>query len=126
VIPAIVLAAMVSSAAPEETGAAGSTPAPAQRDDAALVSGKLPEDPGRALLQARCLVCHTADYVTQQRLTEKQWQAEVQKMRKFGSALSDEEAGVLADYLSRNWTVELAERRPAPGPPPKGSLPPSR
>jgi len=126
VIAPLLLVAFVSGAAPEEATPAGATPAPAQGDDAALVAGKLPDDPARALLQARCLVCHTADYVTQQRLTEKQWQAEVQKMRKFGSALTDEEATTLAGYLARNWTVELSERRPAPGPPPKGSLPPSR
>jgi hypothetical protein len=124
VIPALVLAAMISGAAPGETAAA-EQPAP-KRDDAVLAAGKLPDDPARPLLRAKCLVCHSTDYVTQQRLTEKQWQAEVQKMRKFGSPLTDEEATALTGYLARNWTVDLPERRPAPGPPPKGSLPPSR
>jgi len=126
VIAPLLLVAFVSGAAPGEASPARATPAPAQGAGAALVAGKLPDDPARALLQARCLICHTADYVTQQRLTEKQWQAEVQKMRKFGTALTDEEATALTGYLARNWTVDLAERRPAPGPPPKGSLPPSR
>lgn len=98
-------------------------PAPARPGEAALVEGKLPDEPARAVLQAKCLICHTADYVTQQRLAPGQWLKTVEKMRKFGSPLTDDEVKPLADYLARHWTVDLPERRPAPVPPPAGSLP---
>jgi cytochrome c553 len=124
VIPALALAVLLLGATPGVGGTpAAATPAPAKAGDVALASGKLPDDPARALLEANCVACHSVDYVTQQRLTEKQWQAEVQKMRKFGAPLGDDEAAALAGYLGRNWPADLAERRPAPVPAPKGSLP---
>jgi phage tail sheath gpL-like len=123
VTTALVLAALVAAAAPEAPRAAEEPASTKARSEAALVAGELPDDPARPLLQASCLACHSADYVTQQRLTEKQWQAEVAKMRRFGTPLSDEEAARLAGYLARSWTIDLPERRPDPVPAPKGSLP---
>ena len=69
------------------------------------------------------LVFLTGDYVTQQRLTPKQWQGTVEKMRRFGSPLTDDEVKLLSAYLARYWTVDLPERRPAPVKPPPGALP---
>lgn len=114
----LVLAVLLSGG---PAGEAEASPAPA--DPAALVQGKLPDEPARAVLQAKCLICHTVDYVTQQRLTPGQWLKTVEKMRKFGAPLSDEEVKPLADYLGRHWTVDLPERRPAPVSPPAGSVP---
>ncbi len=114
----LVLAVLLSGAPAGEGDAA-----PAKPGQAALVEGKLPDEPARAVLQARCLICHTADYVTQQRLTPGQWLKTVEKMRKFGAPLTDDEVKPLADYLGRHWTVDLPERRPAPVPPPAGSVP---
>jgi hypothetical protein len=89
-----------------------------------LAAGLLPEDPARAVVQGKCLICHTADYVTQQRLTPGQWQKTVEKMRRFGAPLSDDEVKLVSGYLGRTWTVDLPEPRPPkPVAPPKGSLP---
>ncbi len=57
--------------------------------------------PNAALAQAKCLVCHSADYVYMQPpLTRKQWSAEVTKMQKtFGAPISDEDVAPLVDYL---------------------------
>lgn len=117
-IPAL-LVAVVLSADP----AAQPTPAKMEVDVAALVEGKLPEDPAVAVLNAKCTICHTNDYVTQQRLTPVQWQKTVEKMRKFGSPLTDDEVKALSDYLGRYWTVDLPERRTQPVRPPPGSIP---
>jgi hypothetical protein len=117
VISAIVVASLVLASEP-----AGSKPV-ATAGQAALLAGKFPEDPARAVLQGKCLTCHTGDYVTQQRLTPKQWQGTVEKMRRFGSPLTDDEVKLLSDYLARYWTVDLPERRPAPVKPPRGALP---
>lgn len=105
---ATLLSAALLAAEPDAAAAAAGP----RLDTAALVEGKLPEGPGKTLLQAKCLICHSGDYVVQQRLTPAQWQAEVAKMRKFGAPLGDDEAKALAEYLGRTWTTELPERTP--------------
>ena len=59
-----------------------------------------PAQRGEGLLLARCAVCHSIDLVQQQRLPRDRWEATVQKMIRWGAELSEEEAGVLVDYLS--------------------------
>jgi len=86
----------------------------------ALLNGDLPDDPARALVQRNCLLCHTADYITQQRLTEGQWQRTVDKMRKFGTPATDAEAKSMVAYLARYWTVDLPPPRS-----PRVALPPA-
>ncbi len=117
-MPAILVASLLLGGEPAETNVA---PAPADR--AALIEGKLPDDPAREIVKAKCLICHTGDYVTQQRLTAAQWLKTVEKMRKFGAPLNDDEVKQVSEYLGRHWTPDLPERRAQPGPPPKGSLP---
>ena len=107
-------------------GAAGWAAAEAQAPDAktsALLDGQLPDDPARPLVQGKCLLCHTSEYVTQQRLTEGQWQKTVEKMRKFGTPANDEEAKAMVAYLARNWTPDLPAPRPVRTTPPPGSVP---
>jgi len=117
VIPAILVASLLLGAEPAETTAAAAS------TQAELLEGKLPEEPARSVLQGKCLICHTGDYVTLQRLTPTQWQKTVEKMRKFGAPLTDDEVKSLSTYLGKYWTVDLPERRPAPVAPPKGALP---
>ena len=98
--------------------------APAADDQTrALVEGKMPEDPARPLVQGKCMLCHSAEYVTQQRLTETQWQKTVDKMRKFGSPATDEEAKAMTAYFARYWTPDLPPPRAVRAPPPPGSVP---
>jgi hypothetical protein len=83
-----------------------------------LLEGQMPDEPARTLVQAKCLLCHSGEYVTQQRLTEGQWQKTVDKMRKFGTPANDDEAQAMVAYLARHWTPDLPASRPvrAPGP----------
>ena len=96
---------------------------PADEKTKALVEGKLPDDPALPLVQSKCFLCHTGEYLTQQRLTEGQWQRTVDKMRRFGTPASDEEAKTIAAYLARNWTTDLPPPRPVRASAPKGSVP---
>src|SRR5207237_5039649 len=99
-------------------------PAPGGEEKSkALVEGQLPDDPARALVQAKCLLCHSGDYMTQQRLTEGQWQKTVDKMRKFGTPASDDEGKAMVAYLARYWTPDLPPARPVRASLPRGSLP---
>jgi hypothetical protein len=94
----------------------------AGEESKALVEGRMPDDPALKLVQGKCLLCHSGDYLTQQRLTEGQWQRTVDKMRKFGTPATDEEAKAMVSYLARYWTPALAPPRPTPSALPRGSV----
>lgn len=61
----------------------------------------LPDDPARALVEERCVICHEADLLSQQRLTRDRWTAEIAKMVRWGARSDDAEMRVIADYLVR-------------------------
>ncbi len=132
-ISALVAAALLAAApeanvpAAEPAKAAEAKAGDAKAGDALrleLVAGKLPEDPARDVVLGKCVICHSAEYVTQQRLTPAQWKGTVEKMRKFGAPLTDDEVKLVSDYLGRNWTPDLPDPRPAKlVAPPQGSVP---
>ena len=98
-------------------------PAPAIDRDA-LLAGKLPEGaPEMELVNAQCRICHTTEYLTQQRLGEPGWKKTIDKMRKFGAVLTDDEAASLVTFAARYWNPDLPGRTWTPGPPPAGALP---
>lgn len=65
--------------------------------------GSLPDGPMKALADQACLHCHSADMVRQQRLTEKQWTAEVNKMVGWGAAVPDDQRAALVAYLVEHF-----------------------
>ncbi|HEY5949586.1 MAG TPA: cytochrome c [Kofleriaceae bacterium] len=93
-------------------------------DRDALLAGKLPDGaPEVELINAQCRVCHSTEYLTQQRLAEPAWKKTIEKMRKFGANVSDEQVASLAAFAARYWNPELPGRSWTPGPPPPGALP---
>ena len=63
----------------------------------------LPEGAGKAQVEAACLRCHSADMLVQQRLTEKQWTAGVEKMMRWGAAVADPDKAAIIAYLTKNF-----------------------
>jgi len=63
----------------------------------------LPAGTGRQLVEASCLPCHSPDILVQQRLTEKQWTATVDKMVRWGAVLKDTDKPAMIAYLSKNF-----------------------
>ena len=63
----------------------------------------LPAGKGKAQVEASCFPCHSADILVQQRLTEKQWTATVEKMIRWGAKASDQDKAAIVAYLSRNF-----------------------
>jgi cytochrome c oxidase cbb3-type subunit 3 len=55
------------------------------------------------LVLARCSVCHSTDLVIQQRLDRSRWEAAVSKMVRWGADLSEEEAGLLVEFLAARF-----------------------
>ncbi len=65
--------------------------------------------PNVELVNARCRICHSADYVRTQppNLPRAAWAAEVTKMKKvFGAPIADSEVDLLADYLVNAYGSE--------------------
>ena len=69
-------------------------------------AGAAPEDHGarspraEGLVLARCSGCHSVDLIIQQRLDRSRWEATVSKMVHWGADLSEEEAGLLVEFLA--------------------------
>lgn len=71
--------------------------------------------PHLELANARCLICHSADYVATQppNLPRKTWEAEVTKMKKvYGAPIADEEIATLTDYFAKAYGNEAAAAKP--------------
>jgi ubiquinol-cytochrome c reductase cytochrome c subunit len=72
----------------------------------------LREASARRILQENCLICHSEDVITAQRLTPAQWQSEVEKMVNWGAPLPKEAERPLIDYLA----LRFSDRMEAPFP----------
>jgi hypothetical protein len=68
--------------------------------------GTLPSGKGRAQTEAACYACHSADLLLQQRLTEKQWTAAVEKMIRWGAEVKNADKPVVIAYLAKNFGPE--------------------
>jgi cytochrome c5 len=82
-------------------------PAPVNFDVKLPVLGtKLAEFPpgeGKSVADSACLVCHSTDLVRQQRLTEKQWTANLTKMIGWGAEVPESRKETLIAYLVKNF-----------------------
>lgn len=92
---------------------AGPNPQPVESHTAAsiLTKGGNDDDEVSSLVAQRslkenCLICHSAELIETQRLTPKQWKAEVEKMVGWGSPIPAEQVQVLIDYLASNYSTD--------------------
>ena len=103
---ALALAASPGEAAPQKKKAR-TKPVPADFDVRLPVLGTqlapLPEGEGKAIAEQACLQCHSTSMVLQQRLTEKQWTASVDKMIRWGAALPADRKDALIAYLAAHF-----------------------
>ena len=67
---------------------------------------QLPPGPGKESADAACMTCHSADMIAQQRLTEKQWTAEITKMTGWGADVPADKRDELIAYLVKNFGPE--------------------
>jgi cytochrome c5 len=67
---------------------------------------QLHEAPGRALVVARCSICHSVDYVQMNApvFDRAGWQKSVRKMiDTFGAPISEDDAQRIVEYLGNNY-----------------------
>ena len=57
-------------------------------------------DAGRGLVESKCDLCHTLDRIETADKDSEGWTTTVDRMRKNGAVLSDEEAQQIIDYLA--------------------------
>jgi len=67
---------------------------------------QLPPGKEKAVVEASCYACHAADIVVQQRLTEKQWTATVEKMIRWGAEVKDADKAAMIAYLAKHFGPE--------------------
>lgn len=79
----------------------------------ALASDGLPaSEPERAFVLGQCQICHTSEYVMQQRLTPAQWLATVNKMIGWGAPLSPDQGEALAKVLAEAYPSDAPDYVP--------------
>ncbi|HEX2573811.1 MAG TPA: c-type cytochrome [Polyangia bacterium] len=133
----LVLWALVAAMGPAGAWAQAKVPAKARAAGKAGGAGRRAErDPGAAtspLVTNNCLGCHDESMLDQQRLTAKQWTAEVKKMQGWGAPIEPENMEKLAAYLSERYGTEepgyeyasigAAQAKAAIEPQPDGAFP---
>ena len=63
----------------------------------------LPDGRGKALVTERCLLCHGAALITQQRKDAAAWGRTVTQMRTWGTPIQDEDQTALVAYLAEHF-----------------------
>jgi DMSO/TMAO reductase YedYZ molybdopterin-dependent catalytic subunit len=89
--------------APDRVSVAVGIPA-APTGTTAAAKLELPaDDADTALVRQKCLGCHDADLIAQQRLNDAGWSREIDKMTRWGASLADDERRRLLGYLVRHF-----------------------
>jgi hypothetical protein len=74
----------------------------------------LPPGPAQEKVRTACTECHDSHIIRQQRLTNKAWTKELDKMIKWGAIVDPADRNAFIDYLSINFPpdkrVEVSER----------------
>lgn len=58
---------------------------------------------GAEVFRRSCLACHQADMVEQQRLNPAAWAREVDKMKRWGAVVGDDDKEPLVSYLAKEF-----------------------
>lgn len=78
--------------------------------------GELPAGAGKSQVESACYRCHSADLLLQQRLTEKQWTATVEKMMRWGAVVEEKDKPKIIAYLAKHFgpTNKFVPRKTQP------------
>jgi quinoprotein glucose dehydrogenase len=93
-------------------------PAPESLPQLGTVLGEFPAGPMKSVADAACLNCHSADMVRQQRLNDKQWLAEVDKMVGWGAVVPEDQKAALVAYLTEHFGPDNEGFQPVVAQPP--------
>ena len=88
---------------PGAVGALGALGAATLALSVSVVAQELPPGPGRDTIAKRCITCHEADLITQQRLSRPAWARSVDKMIRWGAINEGAERETMIDYLAAHF-----------------------
>lgn len=71
-------------------------------------SAELPAGPAQAKVVTACTECHDSHIILQQRLSNKAWAKEVDKMIKWGAVVDPNDRSTFIDYLSAHFPPDKA------------------
>ncbi|HET7451129.1 MAG TPA: hypothetical protein VFL12_00165 [Thermoanaerobaculia bacterium] len=94
-----VLAAAVVAAALAAAGRPAPDPAATPLPALGTPLSEFPAGEAKDVAEKACLQCHSADMPRQQRLNEKQWTSEVEKMTRWGAEVPPDRKDALVAYL---------------------------
>jgi len=57
----------------------------------------------QAKVKAACTQCHNTSRITEQHLTRKGWQAQLEKMEGLGAVIPDADRDPMLNYLVKNF-----------------------
>jgi len=70
-----------------------------------VFSAEKPKVDAKALFDQKCSVCHSMDRPKSNKKTANEWENTVMQMKNVnGVPITDEEAKVIIDYLSKNYS----------------------
>ncbi len=69
----------------------------------AAADDPFPDGPGKVILMRACTQCHTADPIASLHRTKDEWKDTLDAMKGYGAEVTDEDLGVLLDYLAKNF-----------------------
>jgi hypothetical protein len=64
---------------------------------------KFPEGLGKAVLMKVCTQCHSADPIATLQRTRDEWKDTIDAMKGYGAEATDEDLGIILDYLVKNF-----------------------
>ena len=85
--------------------------------DNELAPPKLPDGPGKAIVEAKCNQCHFLHRLTEERWTRANWQQKITWMReriheRGANDLTDQEQKIVVDYLATNFSDKAPRANP--------------
>jgi hypothetical protein len=88
----------------------------------ALGAKKLPEGPGKQIVETSCKDCHTFDRITSAHHSLTRWRVIVREMEQRGADVEPSDLDTLVHYLAQNFGLRHTAAKPASAAP---SHPPS-
>jgi cytochrome c5 len=76
-----------------------------------VAQGGLPDGEGKDVVVKACTTCHESDYFTTKKHTKDEWKAVVDTMIGYGAEITDEQAEIIATYLTKNFGKDASTAR---------------
>jgi len=61
------------------------------------------DDPAKALFESKCSACHSTDRPKSKKKDKAEWEQTVQRMKKNGAKLTDDEVKAIVEYLAKTY-----------------------